>query len=77
MKKLADEELSENDITIYIPFDADIPDEVKNELRYFGGVEVMNKKTGKMYTKYTVPAYRAREWEQLAEQYNRRTHATQ
>jgi len=63
MRKLSAQELAEPDVELYVPFGRVLPDDVKNKLRFFGpGIEMRNKRTGQMFTKYIFPAYRVREW---------------
>lgn len=62
MKKLTDQELKENDITIYIPEGAILPEEIRNYLALYIGTPCRHKKTKKAYTKYTLPAYQVRQW---------------
>jgi len=51
MRKLTSQELAEPDVELYIPFDLALPDDVKNELIFFGpGVEMRNKHTSRMFT---------------------------
>ena len=62
MKKLTDAELKENDITIYIPEGAQLPEEIRKHLTLYIGTFCRHKKTKKAYTKYTLPAYLVRQW---------------
>ena len=63
MRKLTGDELMEPDVELMVPYDNDLPDEIRNELRFYNGQPMMGTKSKKMFTRYVVPAYKFREWE--------------
>lgn len=60
--KLTDEQLREPDVTIYIPDGLEVPYWVGKTLEHYTGASVNEAKTGKPFTKYTLPAYLVRQW---------------
>lgn len=65
MRKLSDEELAEPDVELMVPYDNDLTDEIRNELRFYNGQPMMGVKSKKMFTRYIIPAYKFREWEEI------------
>jgi len=68
MRELTPEELREPDVTVYILVGrlADLPREIKQTLEHFTGVPVKHSVTGEQAYKYILPAYLARELENIA-----------
>lgn len=61
MKKLTPDELRERDVEYIVPDGTRLPDEVRKTLRLYNGTRVQNP-LGIQGTRYTIPAYLAREW---------------
>lgn len=62
MKKLTDEELREPDVEYIVPDGTELPDEIRQILRLYIGKTVVNRTNGQRGTRYSIPAYLAREW---------------
>jgi hypothetical protein len=62
MKQLTPDEITEPSVEYIVHSRIRLPDEVRQTLEHFVGVPVRNSTTGETGTRYSIPAYLAREW---------------
>jgi len=62
MRQLTAEELAEGDMEFYVSEDTVLPEDVREMLRFYTGIQVTNTRTGERATRYRIPTYLAREW---------------